>query len=340
MRDTSRHFLVGLFSIVGLFGLAALLMSFGELEFLFLKQYPLTIQTNHAAGLRPGAAVEYRGVQVGTVDRVVMHDHVEYPVLLTLEIDKGIRLPTNVQPVVSTQLIGATSILQLRDDMASSGQFFPEDGTAMLIATMHGGMFAEITEQLEARMKPLLESLERFNRMGDSFVSIGDNLNELLALQSPEDLASGASPNLRTVVIRLNSVLDQARESLTLANSFLGDEQLRTDARNSIHRAGQLIDQATTAVDRYTELAKSLQTDSHELTTRLLPVMDSLALTLEDVRRLAKQANEGQGTIGLLLNRPDLYKSLDDSAIRLNRTLLELQALIEHLREEGVIINF
>jgi phospholipid/cholesterol/gamma-HCH transport system substrate-binding protein len=73
---------------------------------------------------------------------------------------------------------------------------------------------------------------------------------------------------------------------------------------------------------------------------RLLPVMDTLALTLEDVRRVAKQANDGQGTIGLLLNNPDLYKSLDDAAAKLNRTLIELQALIEQMRAEGVIIQF
>ena len=68
--------------------------------------------------------------------------------------------------------------------------------------------------------------------------------------------------------------------------------------------------------------------------------MDALGATLEEVRRVAKLASEGQGTAGQLLNNPDLYNSLNDAAVRLNRTLTDLQVLIQQLRAEGFIIQF
>ena len=195
--------------------------------------------------------------------------------------------------------------------------------------------------RLPANVRPAVTtSLERFNKLSDTFVSLGENLNNMLLPQTSSDLATGEPPNLNTAVARLNAVLAQAEEGLNLANSFLGDEQLLADAKQSVHKATQLIDQATTAVDHYTKLAGSLQTNADEFTRRTLPVMDALGATLEEVRRVAKLASEGQGTAGQLLNNPDLYNSLNDAAVRLNRTLTDLQVLIQQLRAEGFIIQF
>jgi ABC-type transporter Mla subunit MlaD len=205
---------------------------------------------------------------------------------------------------------------------------------------IRGGLLAQITEQLDARMQPLTESLEKFNKLSDTYVTLGENLTDMLKPQSAEQISGGEPPNLRTAVVKLNSALDEAREGLELAKKFLGDEQVNADARNAVRKANTLIDQATTAVQRYTELAESLQKDSKALVEKLLPVADSVATTLVEVRRLTKLANDGQGTVGQLLNNPDLYNSLNDAAIRLERTMAELQLLIDKLRQEGVNVNF
>ena len=50
-------------------------------------------------------------------------------------------------------------------------------------------------------------------------------------------------------------------------------------------------------------------------------------------------ASEGNGTVGMLLNNPDLYNSLTEAAVRLQRVLEEVQLLIEKLKAEGVQIK-
>jgi phospholipid/cholesterol/gamma-HCH transport system substrate-binding protein len=339
MREGVRNFTVGLASIIALLGLSWLLMSFGELDFLFHPRYQIAINTTDASGLRAGSGIEYNGVPIGVIDDVTFQEDPAYPVHIRAFIDSNVRLPADVQPYASMPLIGSTAVLQLRR-AGGSPNVLRDDGLAVINEPMRGGMLAEISEQLDARMQPLMESLERFNRLSDTFVSLGENLNTLFVPQTPEELEQGAAPNVHTAIARLNIVLDEAQQGLELANSFLGDEQLRTDARGAVHRANHLIEQATAAIDTYTQLAQSLKQDSTELTQRLLPVADALAVTLEEVRRVAKMAQDGKGTVGQMLNNPDLYNSLTDATRRLDRTLIELQTLIQQMREEGVIFKF
>jgi hypothetical protein len=41
-----------------------------------------------------------------------------------------------------------------------------------------------------------------------------------------------------------------------------------------------------------------------------------------------------------LLNNPDLYNSMNDAAVRLERALTEAQLLIEKFKAEGVPVRF
>ncbi|MHC4974936.1 MAG: hypothetical protein ACYTG3_21700, partial [Planctomycetota bacterium] len=138
---------------------------------------------------------------------------------------------------------------------------------------------------------------------------------------------------------RLNVAIEEARAALHLATNWLDDEQLRADAKRSFEKANTLIDKATTAIERYTTLAEQLQTDSGDLARRLMPVADELGATLAEVRRVARLAAEGEGTVGLLLNEPDLYRSLDDAAIRLEQTLVDVQLFLRKIRAEGVPLD-
>ncbi|MCI0629528.1 MAG: MlaD family protein [Phycisphaerales bacterium] len=343
MREGVRNFMVGITSIVALIALAALLMSFGELDPLLNPRYKLTLRTDNAAGLRPGGGVEFSGVPIGVIHSVYTQQDPNYPVVIECLINHDVRIPADVKPSATSPLIGGSGILQLEappNGQAAQGQFLPVGGTAELVGPLRGGMLSELSEQLDERLKPVTESLERFNKLADTYIALGENLNTLLVPQSDDDLASGQPANLRTAVAKLNQALDNATEALEMARAFLSDEQVNADARAAISKAKVLIDQATAAFERYTKLADTIQTNTDELTKRLLPVADSLGSTLEEVRRLTLMAREGKGTLGNLLNNPDLYNSLNDAAIRLERTLVQIQVLIEKLQQEGFDINF
>jgi len=344
MRDSARNFMVGVASIGGLLGLAGLMMSFGEFDSLFNPRYSLTIKTDNAAGLRPGGNVEYNGVPVGVVSNVTIESGAN-PVHIHLLINESVLLPSDVEPFATSPLIGGGALLKLQvtprtGDVHAVTSTIPTDGSGVIPGPIKSGMFDQLTQQLDQRMKPIMESLEKFNQLSETFNELGQNLNTLVQPQSETQIAGGEAPNLRTAVMKLNATLDKATEGLSLAKDWLSDETLGKDVREAVTKAKALIDNATKAVDRYTLLAQSLQKSTDSITDRLLPVADQLAVTLEDVRRLTNSATQGQGTIGQLMANPDLYNSLNDAATRLERTLVDVQLLIQKFKNEGVIIKF
>jgi len=340
MRESLRNFMVGVVSIGGMIALAALLMSFGEFDAITNPRYKVTLVANNAAGLRVGGGVEYNGVPVGSVDSVYTAEgDVLHPVRVQLAISDGVSLPNDLEASVTTPLIGGSALLRLISPPRSAVPhvvMLLKDGSATLTAELSGGMFDSIAAALDERMKPLLESLGKFNKLADTFTQVGQNVNELLQPQDPKALGDGAPPNLRTAVLKLNTAIDEATEGLRLAKEWLNDQQLHNDARAAVAKASELIDKATGAVDRYTRLASTIEGRTDDLSKRLAVVADQLSATLEDVRGLARKANSGEGTVGQMLNNPDLYNSLNDAAIRLERTLVEVQLFIQKVKAEGL----
>jgi ribosome-associated translation inhibitor RaiA len=55
-----------------------------------------------------------------------------------------------------------------------------------------------------------------------------------------------------------------------------------------------------------------------------------------ELATLVESVNQGQGTLGQLATNPDLYRSLDAAAAKLERTLEEARLLVEKFRTEGV----
>lgn len=332
MRETTQNFLVGLTSIIAIIGMAVLLMQFGELD-RFKKRYVLTIHTNHAAGLRQGSSVEYNGVPIGFVKKVDLSPDPRYPVQIEVLIDNDQRIPANAIPYSQTSIFGGSAILELEgteSGLQDEGDYFPkENDTNDIFSPIRFRLIEQITTELDDRMKPIISSLEAFQKLSETYTEFGENLNKIL-------FTSEEGETIRN----LNNVLTQISEALQLAKQWLGDEQMLNDFRRSVENANLLIEKATSTFDRYTRLADVLEEDAETIVKGLLPISDQIASTLEDIRNITRLAMEGDGTVSQLLNNPDLYRSLDDAAVRLEQTLVEIQLYIQKIKTEGLDIAF
>ena len=138
----------------------------------------------------------------------------------------------------------------------------------------------------------------------------------------------------------LGALLDTAQGAFADAREWLGDEQLRADARSAVWKAGTLIDAATAAMNSVSESAQGIRVDARTLVTSAQPALDEMARTLQAVQRLADQAGSGEGTVGQLMSNPDLYNALTDSALRLKAALAEVELLLKKVRDEGLDVKF
>jgi phospholipid/cholesterol/gamma-HCH transport system substrate-binding protein len=292
MKESSRNFLIGIVSIVGLLGFGFLLLLFGNINATLRPSYEMRIQANQALGLRVGSQVSMAGVPIGEVKSVRIVANPIRPAEIMVSINGDIDVPLAAKAQVTQSLIAGSARLEFSlPEGTDTGTVFSRDGSATLDA---------------------------------SFESLEQKFNRVL-----EERLGGLDGAMRSI----QSVAEEAQK-------WLGDEQMRADAKTAVWKAQQLIETASVTMQTITEAARGVQISADALAVQLKPTMEQLASTLRSVERLTEQAREGKGTVGQLMSNPDLYRSLVDSAERLKRTLGEVELLMQKIRAEGLGVKF
>lgn len=332
MTDRGRDFVIGLVTIIALAGISLLLLQFGELDKLLHPSYPISIKLNSAGMTRIGSAVNLNGVRVGSVYNVQLVNDAKYPVLVSALVERRYPIPEGTSAEAVDSFIGSGGRLELRlpDPYDPDSATLTMDGSAVLVG--HWASFGDsLGRQLEGKMAPILESLDSFNALAKTWTDVGTRFDHLLDPESADNPIS-----LSGAIKEFNATLGQAKEALVLAQAWLGDEQLQADISSAAFKANRLLESATAAVENISNLAQGLGNDADRLTDSVIPVSEQLSLTLARIDAVLKQAAEGEGTLGQLMTNPDLYRSLEDAARKLDSALGQLELLLQKIRDEGL----
>ena len=104
MRKFDLETAVSFFLLIGIFSLAYISVKLGRLEVIGSKGYTVYAEFDQAGGIKSGASVEIAGVSIGKVTHVGLD---KYQALITLEINKGIKLQDDSIASIKTKgLIG------------------------------------------------------------------------------------------------------------------------------------------------------------------------------------------------------------------------------------------
>ncbi len=323
MKDGTRNFITGIVSVAALGVLVTLLLMFGELRWLVQPSYPISIAANIGAGLRAGSQVTLNGVPIGEVASVVVRPAEDPPVRITADINEDVDLPESCLVTTESPLIGGGSRL---------GFLMPDDPSGRTAMAARDGSFLVTAEFMtfEDRIASIVS---------EDFKKLARNLNELVEpIGDPDDPANAGS--IRASVSKLNRLLAAAHKAFDGANLWLNDEQLRTDAKSAVWKANQLIEQASAAMEAVADAAKGIEGQATTLAGDLRPVIERMRQTLEHVQSISEKVDAGDGTVGQLVNNPDLYRSLEDAGKRLASTLAELELLVQKVRDEGLRLEW
>ncbi len=341
MKTAARDFIVGLTAILGIAGLAFMLILFGELSIAKPPHYALTLQLDTAAGVTKASPVTMNGVKIGNVVRLSPAEDPRMGAVIDLAIREGVRVPRGFSVKLDRGLVGDTSV-ELTPPAMDAGAGPPEFvGEGETIRAEAKGMFDEITNMLGGRLDKVEDAVDSFNELSRTYTEIGQRVKVMLEDRSVEDVDSGGQPgNIATAVKRLDRAIAQA-------NEWLGDEALRSDVRTFAQKGSEAAEGMAGAVDAWKEAAGTLQTqagaigeDLGDLSIRVEKTAEQMGVVLNEMQYLLGQVNSGQGTLGQLVQNPDLFNSLNDAARRLEKVLIEAQLLLEKYRKEGIPIQF
>ncbi len=117
---------VGFFLLIGIFSLAYISVKLGRLEVFGSKGYIVYAEFDQAGGIKPGASVEIAGVSIGKITDVSLD---KYQALLTLEINKGIKLQDDSIASIKTKGLIGEKFVQVTP--GASDKYIPIGGRIM-----------------------------------------------------------------------------------------------------------------------------------------------------------------------------------------------------------------
>lgn len=290
----SNEFKVGLTIVVAV---AVFIIGFRYFQDIpiFSGTYTLHTHLAKADGLTSGNAVTINGVNVGRVEAVRLNP--QGPgVRITFEVDNGVTIPEGSVATISG--IAALNNVQLEIALAAPGNPAVADGDT-------------IPGRSENTLTDLLDQAPGFVGQADTLL-IGANAfigEARTLLESPQsDLnrtlraiqgsADALDQLLRAEQAHLSSVLRNVDTLTTNLTAFTGENS------DSLALAIQNLNRVLDRLDRN------------------LVMLESTSNTLDDVVR---KVNQGEGTLGLLVNDPGLYYRLDSTVTTLNTLLLDFQ---------------
>ncbi len=255
---------------------------------IFSQSMVVTAEFEKADGITSGSLVYIKGVRVGSVRTITLKEDMNVNVNMAL--DTEIPIPRESVAVITSLSIveGKSIVLELgsSDDYIESGESIE-------------GRYAESVMEVIG---------ERGNEIGDD--------------------VSGTLSELNAFLNQLNSTLDDS----TRENIDRTIEGTMKTATNLSEMLENKQDDIEDAIGAGSSMLQQLDTLSQDVRPRVDSLMTALERNLQDLERLQVQMesatenldqilekiNNGDGTLGRLVNDPSMYENVDSLTVELN----------------------
>jgi len=275
---------------------------------LFRGTYNLVAEFDQASGLISGNGVRISGVVVGSVDDVSL-DPASGRVRVRFHVDRDI--PVTEGSWADIQGFDALGVVRM-DIHLGPGARLPEGGL------LEGRPSNDVLGTLSDKAPGLVDELD--NVLG--------NLNRVLGetgalITEPESDVRRTLVSVQSSAETLDQMLDSERDRIgrILANveSFSGGlDSLTSENADSV---------------------SALVSDLRGTLRRLDRNMQSLESVSASLSEVLRKVNEGEGTLGLMVNDPGLYLRLDSVLSNTNALLTEFRAHPEKFLKEMRLVE-
>ena len=282
--------------------LATVAIAMFVVGFNYLKGQNIFTSSNHyygvykkIDGLFESNPVLVNGYKVGHVSEVSMDNKtLELTVEISVPVDIHVPLNSKMR-IVNNDMIGSKAIELILGDT----NVLAKDG-AVLVSEQDAG----ITEALSSVLTPLSQSINRVIGDIDTAVSGAD-------LETTLTDASLALRSFKETADKLNKMLDGKDEQID--QIFLNVEKTTSDLKGLAPK----IDSIASQLERTSSTIAQIE----------------IAETVEEINKLVLELNKttvainnGEGSLGKLLNEDELYTHLDE-------TILQLKSLLEDIEK-------
>jgi phospholipid/cholesterol/gamma-HCH transport system substrate-binding protein len=303
MTAYRRNVAVGLTVLLSLGILAAMLLKFGGTTVRLFKpgqEIDIHFVSSRADGLAEGAPVKYQGVSVGRITRLRRAPDGN-GVITDVAIDTIPALPGNVEGFIRTEgLIGGNAVIALEIPVGKMPSTEPLRNDQTLNAKFIGN------DLIPQQFNDLAAELERATK----------NVNVYLSDEKTRT-------DIQTAIANFRSISESVNRSSANVEKFS-------------NRLTDLSDQSTATIKDARDTITASRADIEHLSVQINDRMLQVSKTLDQFQAITSKINNGQGTVGMLINDPKLYNNLVETSRELNDTIAVLKRLVEQWEQEGI----
>ena len=157
----------------------------------------------------------------------------------------------------------------------------------------------------------------------DSWSEVGESLSTLLAADSNDE------SSITGTIRRVNSLL-------IATSAWVDNPTLLENATDLMQKLPVMMDRTISASEELKTVLQTVDRNTDAIGIEITQTTRNLRELLNSSNKLIVEMQQGEGTIGEMMKNPDLYRNLEAASGRLEQVLIDIQLLVEQVREEGV----
>ncbi|HEV2131064.1 MAG TPA: MlaD family protein [Longimicrobiaceae bacterium] len=320
------------------------------------EEREITAVFSQVGQLRPGNPVVYRGVSIGRISSIELVPEGN-GVLVGMQIAPDVQLPPDMAVVLSPQSLFGDWMASLVSERSSPeldfariptrpdvlpGAALPDISELTAVAariasdveTFSDRFQLAFTEETAIKVRQTVENVQEISAQLTGFVEQQTaTFNELAGT------AVAASENIRTATATVERVASQVETTISegevqqiLTNVSQASETLRQMSLQFQEATGgipRVVARADTTLAAVGQLSQDLGAILGELEPTIAEVGPTLAearVALATLQRAGERLENGEGTLGRLLEDPALYEEIQASIGSLRRLMADIQA--------------
>ena len=320
--NRKTEFLVGLFLLVGLFMVGALILQFGRVNEMFTDSYTLKLAFPNAPGIKKGSPVYLGGSRIGKVKDKPLLEADSSGVTLEIEVFGDKRVPLSSSFLVGTNGLMGDALIDIKihgkEDGSPITEFYPFNHDQVIEGTRDGGLGGlqdtaasaakkvdVVLDDVKLALVDVRTAMKKVNEGALSDEVIGnfkqsmEHLNKTMTRVDDKVLGEENAANLKAAISDIKDA----------AASF---KKTATTLETTTAKLGPMFDKLDPAIAK----ADKVMTSADEALT-------SVKKGVDDFAAIARTMRSGNGLMAALLNDPELKS--------------EFKSLIGNLKERGIL---
>ena len=247
---------------------------------------------NNIDGLEEASPVTLSGFKIGVVETIKFHKKYQDKVVIRFSLSNKFNLPKGSKAIIYPATLIAGKAVKL--DLATSNEYYADGDT------ITGVLEKDLVSSLTDELLPVKNKIENLVESMDSVLAIFDNKRR-------SDLKNSLD-NINRITNDLERHLNSENSKLAIILSNV--ESISTNLKNNNEQISNIL-------ENFSNISDSLEQANIKSTIL------NANKTLAEFSIISKKINNGEGTMGMLINNDSLYNNLNYLAADLDSLIID-----------------